>query len=144
MRVTRALTFDEYWNDPIYENKKPHMRRSRKYAFGDNIYWHDADGRWRQLDSHHSKRDGTENEANIQHDTSVDRILVSTDYRYWGQAGPKVPARFRAYHGHDICARRGHKCRFPDRMVKDFLAWLDTANPETGYLAEPRDWMEEG
>lgn len=143
MRVTRTLTFNEYWGDSNYQNKKPNMRRSRKYAFGDNIYYTDLGGRWKQIDSHHSKEDGTENDVNVRNDTSVDRVLISTDYRYWGWAGPKIPSRFRAYQGYDICAGRGHKSLFPDQLVEDFLAWLDTEHPESGYLAEPRDWMDE-
>src|SRR5712672_36303 len=38
MRVSAAMTFNEYWNDPRFQDKKPNMRGSKKQAFGDNIY----------------------------------------------------------------------------------------------------------
>jgi hypothetical protein len=38
MRVTGTLTFEEYWDDPRFQSKKPNLRGSKKQAFGDNIY----------------------------------------------------------------------------------------------------------
>ena len=95
MRVTRLLTFNQYWRDPEYKNKKPqHASESqvcfrRQYLSARQRWSMDTDG----FPPQQTRR--TENDANIQHDTSVDRVLVSTDYRYWGRAGPKIPARFR-------------------------------------------------
>ena len=49
------MTFDDYWMDPRFLNKRPGLTASRKKAFGDNIYRKDPEtGEWLQLDSHHS------------------------------------------------------------------------------------------
>ena len=66
-------------------------------------------------------------------------MLVSTDYMYWGGSGPTIPIKFREYGGHDICAGRGHKSRFPDSLVADFGGWLRSLKVE-GYLGKPLDW----
>jgi hypothetical protein len=37
MRVTEIITFNQYWNDPRFQRKKPKLNGSKKQAFGDNI-----------------------------------------------------------------------------------------------------------
>src|ERR1700758_4385988 len=39
MQVTEALSFDEYFADPRFQEKKPDLSGSLKRAFGDNIYY---------------------------------------------------------------------------------------------------------
>src|ERR1700691_5469200 len=69
MRVTGSLTFEEYWADPRFRRKKPNLRGSKKQAFGDNIYFRTTrNGKWRQLNSHHSLNDGSPNAENIETD----------------------------------------------------------------------------
>jgi hypothetical protein len=140
MRVSEGMTFDEYWRDPRFQEKKPNLRGSKKQAFGDNIYHRPSPGKpWQQLNSHHSFADGTCNPANIRNDTQTNRVLIGEDYVYWGGAGPKIPGKFRNYGGADICARRGHKNNFPDDMIADFVAWLRDSGA-TGFQAPPLDW----
>lgn len=139
MCITEDMTFNQYWCDHRFFLKRPNLQGSKKQAFGDNIYFRDKTGKWTQQDSHHSYADGTPNLHNIVHDTNSDRVLVSTDYAYWGGDGPNIPPRFRNFDGHDICARRHHRCRFPDAMVRDFVAWF-RALCATGYRSPPLDW----
>ena len=113
MRVEEALTFNEYWNDPRFGQKRPNLRGSKKQAFGDNIYHKTTPGgTWRQINSHHSYADGSQTSANITNDTQTDRVLISADYVYWGGAGPRIAEKFRNYGGVEICAKRGHKSNF--------------------------------
>jgi len=142
MRITGAMTFDEYWNDPRFQVKKPNLRGSKKQAFGDNIYWREPkDKRWCQADSHHSLTDGTPNPSNIRADTAANRVLFSEDFIYWGGSGPQVPAGFLNY-GPDhetLLVGRNHKSVFPQAFVEKFVAWIRSRG-ETGYLGEPLDW----
>jgi hypothetical protein len=138
MKVEEVLTFEQYWNDPRFAQKRPNLRGSKKQAFGDNIYYK-AQGAWQQLDSHHSFADGSPNPANIATDTKADRVLISTDYVYWGGTGPRIPAKFRNYEGVDICAHRGYKKNFPDAFVSDFVAWIRNSGAK-GYAGAPIDW----
>jgi hypothetical protein len=142
MRITGAMTFEEYWNDPQYQLKKPNLRGSKKQAFGDNIYSRSANGRnWCQADSHHTLEDGSPNQLNITTDTSANRVLVSNDFIYWGGSGPQVPARFLSYGPNHISLLvvRNHKNKFPQAFVEQFVAWIRSRG-ETGFVNEPLDW----
>lgn len=139
MRVMESTTFNDFWNDPRFQEKKPDLRGSKKQAFGDNIYHRVGNGQWRQIDSHHSHPHGVCNQHNVANDTQADRVLISTDFIYWGGNGPKIPGRFRDYEGHDICGKRGHKNKFPNEMVQSFVDWLRSLG-EVGYRGAPLDW----
>jgi hypothetical protein len=141
MRVSEVLGFDEYWRDPRFLDKRPNMHASRMQAFGDNIYHRDSDGVWQQENSHHSLKDGGRNQANVKHDTKPDRLLVSDHFTYWGDSGPEIPAHFRSWDGYDVCAGRGHKCRFTVSLVGAFVAWLELPNVwGPGYVGRPSAW----
>jgi hypothetical protein len=140
MRISEALTFDEYWADPRFASKRPSLHGSLKQAFGDNIYRHTAAGGWSQENSHHSMHDGSANPENVEHDTRTDRVLVSDHFAYWGKEGPEIPPEFRDWEGTDISlGRQGHRCRFPDELVAKVVDWLEqTGMP--GYAGIPTEW----
>ena len=133
------MTFNAYWRDARFRCKRPNLRGSAKHAFGDNVYFRDEQGSWHQQDSHHSHRDGSPNPYNIRHDTKVNRVLIGSDYAYWGGSGPEIPKQFRDYGGVDICAGHGHKSRFSRELVDEFVAWFSSLNVE-GYRGDPLEW----
>ena len=137
MRVTETMSFDEYWKDARFCNKRPDMHASVKKSFGDNIYHKDPDSNeWCQVDSHHSYGDGTSNHKNVCKDTKVDRVLVSDDFIYWGATGPKLPMFCGV---HFCCDRQGHKYKFPEEAVAESIAWIRRFN-DRGYCGRPLDW----
>lgn len=137
MRVTEELTFNEYWRDLRFREKRPDLHASIRAAFGDNIYYrNDLTGKWIQADSHHSREDGTPNRLNIDHDTRVNRVLVSDDFVYWGGRGPDIPISFRK----DVCKiGPGHKCKIPEEIVNKCIKWLRGIG-KTGYCGDPLEW----
>lgn len=142
MRVTEERTYNEYWHDPRFQRKKPYLYGSKKQAFGDNIYHQDPNtGAWIQADSHHALQNGAPNPKNIADDTKANRVLISTDYVYWGGSGPQIPPRFRNFNGQNVCPVRGHKNRFSQQLVLDFVAWLRSLG-ESGCRGEPLDWAK--
>ena len=143
MCVSEAMTYDEYWSDERFFKKRPNFLGSLKQAYGDNIYFRDEFGEWMQQNSHHSHEDGTPNIKNIYRDTQANRVIVGLDYIYWGGNGPLIPKIFRDYRGCDVYAARGHKCRFPDDLVREFIEWL-TSLEQNGYLGRPLDWPDLG
>jgi len=139
MLITNTMTFNEYWSDDIFRRKKPNLRGSKKQAFGDNVYFKNGQDDWHQLNSHHSRKDGTPNPHNIQNDTKTDRVLLSTEFTYWGGSGPMIPENFRNYDGLDICAGRGHNSRFPSELIEEFIVWYRSLDA-IGYAGAPIDW----
>lgn len=138
MKVLEAMTYDAYWADPRFQRKKPNLRASRKLAFGDNIY-HRVDGHWTQVDSHHSFADGRPNYRNIENDTKTDRVLIATNFAYWGGSGPKIPEGLRDCDGHDLCIGIGYKKNFPAGMEPAFVAWVSSLGV-AGCIGRPLDW----
>jgi len=92
MRVGKKISFQDYWEDPQYRDKRPIRNGSRKMLVGDNIYHRQSSQEgWIQEDSHHSHPDGTANISNLTTDTSADAVLISDTFYYFGKAAPEVP-----------------------------------------------------
>lgn len=138
MRVAELLPFDRYWGDPRFALKRPDLTGSRMRAYGDNIYHHDARGSWIQEDSHHSLPGGQVNPLNLEDDTATDQVLISNEFWYFGANAPLIPKRFRRDGSANICAGRGHKVNFSQRMVEGFLEWVQ--EHEAGCVGRPDRW----
>jgi hypothetical protein len=123
MRVDEICSFDEYWNDPRFQIKKPDLAGSSVRAFGDNIY-HLAGKEWIQADSHHSYSDGSTNKLNVARDTKADRVLISNEYSYFGTAAVKIPEKLRNFSGYDLCKTGpGFRSDAPEEMIREFISW---------------------
>ena len=132
MRVTETLTFDEYWIDERFKKKRPKATDSRasKKDIGDNLYYHGKrSGEWRQKRGAHDSTD-------LETDTSVNRVLISSDFVYWGGYGPPVP---------EFCDKNivkvGPKYRnqFCTEVVEAFIHWIQgiQSSGETGLCGKP-------
>jgi hypothetical protein len=143
MRVSETCTYDQYWGDPRFQKKQPNLRGSLKQAYGDNIYHHDPrTHRWLQENSHHSLPDGRANCENVEHDTQYPRVLVGTEFVYWGGDGPRIPARFRRSGGRDVCCSlQGHKCKFPSDLVESFVEWIQSLGV-SGCIGKPKQFED--
>jgi len=94
MRISKRVTFNEYWSDPQYLDKRPVRNGSRKMMVGDNIYHYDARAKkWCQADSHHSNADGSTNPHNLSVDTKADKVIISDHFFYFGSQAPLVPRK---------------------------------------------------
>lgn len=143
MKVTETMSFDEYFGDPRFQQKKPSLSGSLKQAFGDNIYFSNQDGGWAQLDSHHSLEDGSPNPENIENDTNPDRLLLSNHFAYFGEAAPEIPAHVRTYSGQDLCAIRNYKVNFDPGHVAAFVDWFEGLGA-AGVEGRPYEWRKNG
>jgi hypothetical protein len=126
MKVDEVMDYESYWNDSRFLCKKPVMNGSLKQLYGDNIYYR-INGHWVQVNSHHSLDTGKPNLKNIEHDTSVNRILIARKFVYYGSAAPLIPKRFRRYRptNEDICCPgRGYAIKSPELTVS-FESWLE-------------------
>lgn len=145
MRVDEASTFDRYWRDQRFREKRPAFNGSKKYCFGDNIYHrHSRTGEWVQANSLH-RLPAQPNLQNLQQDTgTTDRVLIAREFAYWGGFGPPIPQKFRKWRDGekdwDVCQHgQGHKNRFPSELVVEVIAWLRSLN-QLGYIAKPLEW----
>jgi hypothetical protein len=141
MVVTQTLTFNEYWASREFRDKRPVRNGSRVMMVGDNIYYRpEGETVWHQLDSHHSLADGSPNPLNVGKDTSVDRVLISRNFYYFGSEAPRVPPRMLDHMGFKNGI--GHRV-FDSEVRGDLIDWLRShRNAANTVLADPYDFKE--
>lgn len=131
--VTEKLTFQEYWDDPRFEYKKPIINGSLVQMYGDNIYHQDTkNGEWRQENSHHSLPNGTVNGHNLERDLSGKYVLISEHFYYFGGNAIEIPDNFKD----ELCiTTQGHK-NVDEQVALNFIDWL-SKNYRIGRHGDP-------
>jgi hypothetical protein len=125
MRVTRVLSFDDYWRDPAFRVKKPLRNGSLVMMVGDNVYHRDeASEKWVQEDSHHSRPDGSANMTNLAIDTSSENVLISEHFYYFGSSPPEVDLGSIRYEN----VRNFRKMPLGAHGVRAFIAQIEAAH----------------
>lgn len=131
-KVEEVTTFDNYWTDPRFQNKKPVMNGSFKTLYGDNIYHRDGDF-WIQANSHHSKEDGLVNHANLERDTgTTDQVLICPKFFYLGTAMIDFAGQFPSCVHYGI----GHHT-VPEDDCQALWQYLEHTYPEGGLIGYP-------
>lgn len=119
MLVDEILTFDEYWEAPRFRNKRPTFNKSMMFMYGDNIY-HTLENKWTQEPSHHSEIDGSINYINLNRDTQANRVLIATEYYYFGESAIKVPSEFDSLIWRNI----GYKTCNDEILIGRFIKYI--------------------
>lgn len=142
MRVTETMTFDEYSAEPRFQSKKPYRNGSRKQSCGDNIYFRTAtSAAWQQRDSFHSLPNGSLNPQHVARDTGVNRVLISSDFVYFGGDGPSFPQDLRDDQGRHLCKSGIGLTTFDDpRLVTNLENWIRSLD-ESAYRGPPYEWL---
>jgi hypothetical protein len=123
MKVSEKLTFDEYWSDLRFRDKKPVRNGSQRMLVGDNIYHRNRQTKkWIQADSHHSLANGQVNLDNLTRDTSSEHVLISRHFIYFGLAAPAVPSKF--YTAIGFKNGIGHRV-YEESDCRGLLDWLE-------------------
>jgi hypothetical protein len=140
MRISATLTFNEYWSNPAYLDKKPVRNGSSKMMVGDNIYHYDSEAHsWKQADSHHSNADGSVNRHNLDVDTQTDNIHISRHFYYFGSEAPVVPSQLLDSIGYKN--GRSHRV-FELKNCVSLINWLETSYQQSlnTVTADPFDF----
>jgi len=140
MEVEEILSFEQYWDDPRFQRKKPNRVGSLKQRYGDNVYHrHPTTEDWIQEDCRHSLENGEPNPDHIRRDTNPARVLIASEFVYYGSSAVDIPAGFLSWDGVDFFRGRGYRRNFPTELVDGFVDWLrnQTGN---GLAGEPLDW----
>jgi hypothetical protein len=125
MKVTRDLSFDEYWNTQEFLGKRPVRNGTRRTIVGDNVYHHDPESKkWLQENCVHSQPNGTQDIPNTNHDTQTDRVLISDEFYYFGSKAPPIPAKILKKLGYKN--GRGHR-KFSANDCETLLDFIGSA-----------------
>lgn len=134
MRVTERMTFDEYYRDPRFQAKIPNRNGNEIEQLGDNIYFLDRFGRYRQIDdaAHHCE------DGDMIKDLRGEFVLISDDFIYWGgRHQPPPPHLDRDYPETIVHYRQGHSSRrFNEDFKQEVFDWFSTF-PQRGRLGNP-------
>lgn len=136
MRIQKKISFNEYWNDPSYRDKRPVRNGSAKMMIGDNIYLEQA-GQWQQADSHHSHPDGSINWHNVKKDTQTNAVLISNHFYYFGSAALLIPPKILMAMGYRN--GQGHRV-FPLDVAQPLLAHIAQEGKLNRVAADPYDF----
>lgn len=137
MLVEEITTFDLYWSDRRFRRKKPVMAGTTQLRYGDNIYFRDKKDNFHQLDSFHSREDGSVSLGDLQRDTgTTDKVLISRTFAFWGKDGIKVPKHLSGF----LKSGPGHRCNFTEEAIQQLLSWIKSLNQQ-GYIGEPAHWQ---
>lgn len=119
MHVEETLTFDQYWDDERFVSKRPVFNKGVMHMYGDNIYHHDG-GNWLQEISHHSMTDGSINYTNLNRDTGTDRVLIASEFYYFGNNAITIPPEFSMLIAHGI----GHRVSEDVDVINNFICYM--------------------
>lgn len=139
MKLEEKLTFQEYWEDPRFEYKKPRLNGSLVQLYGDNIYHLDlSTKKWIQENAAHSLKSGEPNTDHLERDVSGEYVLISKEYYYFGDASIQIPEAYR-----EVCneGRDMKWKKIPGEVRDEFILWL-TKSSTVGILGDPISWNE--
>jgi len=136
MEVNEKMPIEDYFNDPRFEKKKPNMNSDKIVdRTGDNIYKPLGNGSFIQLHSLHSKKDGSEDLAQKEHDLNGKFVLVSKNFVYYGAEAIDLPENLR-----ELIVGRGHKSNFSKEIINNFHKFVQSL--PRGIQGRPYKWNE--
>lgn len=123
MKITSKMTFNEYWENPEFNSKKPVRNGSKTMLLGDNIYFYDGENNlWKQAHSHHSNPDGSLNTYNKNRDTQSSNVLLSKHFYYFGISAPLIPVEIL----NNIGYKNGINHRkYAEEKAIELVEWLE-------------------
>ena len=139
MQVEKKITFDQYWDDPQYQIKKPVINGSLVQMYGDNAY-HTVEGKVVQEHCAHSLKGGGINKEHLRRDSEGKYVLLSKRFYYFGENCPKLPREFAYIDNNSRSTKFWDLCDEDDK-INAFVNWLDETYG-VGIHGDPCNWKE--
>jgi sarcosine oxidase delta subunit len=135
MEVAETTSFAEYWEDARFLCKRPALHAAqRQDRCGDNIYRPNQNGTYTQIPSGHwDHANGCESLRKKQKDTSVDVVLVGSEFVYFGEDRPVLPEPLRF-----LSVTRGHRSHFTHEQIEEVQRFFRSA--PRGLRGQPEKW----
>lgn len=132
MAIDEVFALDAYYRDVRFQAKKPSRNGTWIEHAGDNIYYRNKTGKWRQdKDAVHHRDDPKV----FRQDTEANRVFVGKHFVYYGGDAVDLPVGFSG------CMPTGQGIKYlndnPDTM-EAFRRWAFD-RPKLGRLGLPRD-----
>ena len=115
MQVDEILPLEKYYNDPRFEKKKPIINGKWYQQCGDNMYYKNDKGEWKQHPSIYHCRP-----EEIRKDLKHPYVFISKLFYYFGDQAVELPPEYQGL----LLKRQGCKYKHDAYTVKNFLEWL--------------------
>jgi hypothetical protein len=133
MKVNEVMGYEEYFNDPRFQRKKPNLKGSWISRCGDNIYFQDKSGKLIQTDTQYHRNNGS-----IAKDTRYAIVYIGRTFSYFGEKAyidtNRLPKNLRPV------LKKGVGIKYTreyDPNFKEYLGWLKSK--PLGRHGDPRD-----
>ena len=148
MKVEEILTFDQYYDDPRFQCKKPVKNGSLVQMYGDNVYHTDKSlnpvRKYIQDECAHSHKDGSFYQEHYDRDTKSDKVLLSRTFYYFGDNCIDIPQEY-SYIRLGENDMRGNMTYLDlqgeDEKIEAFANWLESTYGK-GIHGDPCNWKE--
>lgn len=141
MQLDEKITFDDYWNDPRFQCKKPNINGSLLQLYGDNVYHTDAQTtKIIQENCAHSKEDGKVNIKHYNRDLDGKYVLLSKNFYYFGTNAPLIPTEY-SYIYNVARSIKYLDLMGDDIRIQKFINWIEKKY-EKGIHGDPCNWKE--
>ena len=138
MCVSAVLEFDEYYDDPRFQTKKPRRNGTWQERCGDNIYFMGEDGEYKQAFTYyHVGPEYLKNDTRRRgRSQERPRVFVSDHFFYFGEKAPLIPEEYKS----ESLFPGGRGCRYARdlELAQKFVQWLESEFP-LGVAGLPRD-----
>ncbi len=118
-RITKVISILEYSNNPAYKVKISNSCRDKWSRRGDNIYFKDHQGNWKQRKNHFHGL------SEMDHDLSGKNVLVCSEFWCFGDNALTIPEDFKCL------VKSGSNCKsnVGKEEVAPFIEWV-SGNPK--------------
>ena len=140
MKVEKIITFDEYWNNPDFQCKKPVFNGSVMQMYGDNVYHTNPQTKEviQERCAHTVEGKNPKDTGQYRRDIRGKNVLISRNFYYFGVNAPELPDEFKCM----ASTVRDIECYHVDeKTVKKFVDWLQS-NYKVGIHGDPINWQE--
>ncbi len=139
MEVNEILSFAKYFNDKRFKKKTPDFKKKLViYKSGDNIYQPLSNGKFKQIQSMHSKnKSTTENLNTKKSDLSGENVLISTNFFYFGSKAKEMPNNLKS-----LIVGRGHRNKFSKKTINSFKRFI-SSQKQKRIIAQPNNWPKD-
>jgi len=132
VQISEILSFDNYYLDARFQNKKPEIKGNWQQRVGDNMYYEDKNGNWRQHSTLYHRQ-----EEIIRKDLKHPYVFIGRKFYYFGKNAVEFPAEFESL----IWNRQGCKINHEVKVAKNFIEWLQGKH-KLGIHGNPLDNKE--
>ena len=140
MKVEKIITFDDYWNNPDFQCKKPTFNGSVMQMYGDNVYHTNPQTKEviQEICAHTIGGKNPKDTEQYASDVRGKNVLISTNFYYFGANAPKLPDEFKHMAS---TVRDIEYYHIDEETIMKFVDWLQS-NYEVGIHGDPINWKE--